>query len=443
MNFKFYSTIIYLVLVKDESLATNQSTLRLGGTSASPGSSPFAHSTGKESTGRPNEFIFTTSSNVLSNDDLSSDFLLNFTYEEDRSEEMQPKTLFQWSWSTMEWPWWVILQMVSAILGILGNFLVILVVFWKKSSRRSTDILVGNLALADFLLSIVMIPHPKAQTMPSSVAGHLYCRLIFSPTLHWMLITVSSYQLVAICFDRYFAVVHPLTFNRMVTKRRACICTALVWLTFMLAGSRPIFGIYVEDLTGRCVRREFSVEGDMAFAAYNICLRIGLPTVLILLTQILIAKKLYREAQHFSKILTEGSANACKPSIHLKARTRVLKMMLIVIVVFIICWAPSQIAYFCAKMRFGTARNYIWSPLHRFFQNLAYFNSCVNPFIYTARNPRFRKALKGIFICSRSSHDPVFGHEVETSSSVLPSVQASAFADGSVLTNTMRLSHLQ
>nr|XP_054750120.1 allatostatin-A receptor-like [Lytechinus pictus] len=442
MNFKFYSTIIYLVLVKDESLATNKSTLRLGGTSASPGSSPFAHSTGKESTGRPNEFIFTTSSNVLSNDDLSSDFLLNFTYEEDRSEEMQPKTLFQWSWSTMEWPWWVILQMVYAILRILGNFLVILVVFCKNSSRRSTDILVGNLALVDFLLSIVMIPRPSAQTMPSSVAGRLYCIFISSPMLQWMLITVSSYQLVAICFDRYFAVVHPVIFNRMVTKRRAYICTALVWLTFMLAGSRGIFVFYVKDHTGRCVRRGFSVEGDMAYAAYILCLRIGLPTVFILLTQILIAKKLYREAQHFSKILTEGSVTAGKRSNHLKARTRVLKMMLIVIVVFIICWAPSQIAYFCVSMGFSTTRNYHRSPLQRSFQNLAYFNSCVNPFIYTARNPGFRKALKGIFICSRSSHDPVFKHEVQTSSSVLPSVQASASADGSVLTNTVCLSHL-
>ncbi|XP_041460895.1 galanin receptor 2a-like [Lytechinus variegatus] len=437
MNFKLYSTIIYLVLVKDESLATNQSTLRLGGTSASPGSSPFAHSTGEESMGRPNEFSFTTSSNVLSKDDLFTEFLLDFTYEEDRSEEMQPKTLFQWSWSTMEWPWWVILQMVSAILGILGNFLVILVVFWKNSSRRSTDILVGNLALADFLLSIVMIPRPDAQTMPSSVAGRLYCIFISSPTLKWMLITVSSYQLVAICFDRYFAVVHPLIFNRMVTKRRVYICTALVWLTFMLAGSRDIYVFYVEDLTGRCVRRRFSAEGQMAYVIYILCLRIGLPTVFILLSQLLIAKKLYQEAKHFSKILTEGSVTAGKPSNHLKARTRVLKMMLIVIVVFIICWAPSQIAYFCAKMGFDIARNYLGSPLQRSFINLAYFNSCVNPFIYTARSPGFRKALKGIFICSRSNHDPVFEHEVQTSSSALPSVQAAASADGSVLTNTV------
>ncbi|XP_063954031.1 allatostatin-A receptor-like [Lytechinus pictus] len=311
--------------------------------------------------------------------------------------------------------------MVYAILGILGNFLVILVVFWKTSSRCSTDILVGNLALVDFLLSIEMIPRPSAQTMPSSVAGRLYCIFISSPMLQWMLITVSSYKLVAMCFDRYFAVVHPVIFNRMVTKRRAYICTALVWLTFMLAGSRGIFVFYVKDLTGRCVRRGFSVEGDMAYAAYILCLRIGLPTVFIFLTQILIAKKLYREAQHFSKILTEGSVTAGKPSIHLKARTRVLKMMLIVIVVFIICWAPSQIAYFCAKMGFGTARNYLGSPVQgvqRSFINLAYFNSCVNPFIYTARNPGFRKALKCIFICSRSSHDPVFGHEVQTSSSL-------------------------
>ncbi|XP_001197211.2 allatostatin-A receptor-like [Strongylocentrotus purpuratus] len=234
--------------------------------------------------------------------------------------------------------------------------------------------------------------------------------------MKWMLITVSSYQLVIICFDRFFAVVYPLTFNRMVTKRRVYICTSLVWLTFMTAGSRDIFIFKVDDITGRCVRQRFSPEGDMAFAAYFVCLRIGVPTFLILLTQLLIAKKLHQEAQHFSKILTEGSVTA-KPSNHLTARTRVLKMMLIVIIVFIICWAPSQIAFFCANMGF-IARSYLGSPLQRSLITMAFFNSCLNPFIYTARNPQFRTALKGIFICSRASHDPVFEHKlVETSSS--------------------------
>ncbi|XP_030855887.1 allatostatin-A receptor-like [Strongylocentrotus purpuratus] len=355
-------------------------------------------------------------SDATSNDDGPTEFPLNITEIEDRSEETLPKATFGWSWRAMEWPWWIDLQLVSAILGIVGNLLVILVVFRKNSSSRSTDILVGNLAVADFLLSIAMIPLPRAQTMPLSAAGRLYCIFIYSQTMKWMLITVSSYQLVIICFDRFFAVVYPLTFNRMVTKRRVYICTSLVWLTFMTAGSRDIFIFKVDDITGRCVRQRFSPEGDMAFAAYFVCLRIGVPTFLILLTQLLIAKKLHQEAQHFSKILTEGSVTA-KPSNHLTARTRVLKMMLIVIIVFIICWAPSQIAFFCANMGF-IARSYLGSPLQRSLITMAFFNSCLNPFIYTARNPQFRTALKGIFICSRASHDPVFEHKlVETSSS--------------------------
>lgn len=410
--------LILLMSVNHGSLATNQSTIDLQRTSGPQESNSFSTVMAYESTSRKSESsTIIRLTDATSDDDGPTEFPLNVTEIEDRSEETLPKTTFVWSWRAMEWPWWIDLQLVSAILGIVGNLLVILVVFRKNSSSRSTDILVGNLAVADFLLSIVMIPFPRAQTMPLSAAGRFYCIFIYSQTLRWMLITVSSYQLVIICFDRFFAVVYPLTFNRTVTKRRVYICTSLVWLTFMTAGSRAIYVFNVDDITGRCVRRRLSPEGDVAYAAYIFCLRIGLPTFLILLTQLLIAKKLHQEAQHFSKILTKGSV-ATKPSNHLTARTRVLKMMLIVIIVYIICWAPSQIAYLCANTGF-IATSYLGSPLQRSLITLAFFNSCLNPFIYTARNPRFRTVLKGIFICSRASHDPIFEHRVETSSSGL------------------------
>ena len=278
--------------VNHGSLATNQSTIDLQRTSGPQESNSFSTVMAYESTSRKSE-----SSTIIrlpdttSDDDGPTEFPLNVTEIEDRSEETLPKTTFGWSWRAMEWPWWIVLQLVSAILGIVGNLLVILVVFRKNSSSRSTDILVGNLAVADFLLSVAMIPFPTAQTMPLSAAGRLYCIFIYLETLRWMLITVSSYQLVTICFDRFFAVVYPLTFNRMVTKRRVYICTSLVWLAFMTAGCRDIFVFKVDDITGRCVRQRFSTEGNMAFAAYIVCLRIGLPTFFILLTQLLIRQE--------------------------------------------------------------------------------------------------------------------------------------------------------
>ena len=41
-------------------------------------------------------------------------------------------TAVPWVWLPMEWSWWVIAQLFSAILGICGNLLVMLVLFNRR-----------------------------------------------------------------------------------------------------------------------------------------------------------------------------------------------------------------------------------------------------------------------------------------------------------------------
>ena len=77
----------------------------------------------------------------------------------------------------------------------------------------------------------------------------------------------------------------------------------------------------------------------------------------------------------------------------LEARRRVIATLSIVVATFVICWTPDQFSFLIYNI--GLLDSYhLHTPLNRSFILLGFVNSCANPFIYAARNPNFRRALK-------------------------------------------------
>ena len=89
-------------------------------------------------------------------------------------------------------------------------------------------------------------------------------------------------------------------------------------------------------------------------------------------------------------------------------RNRVLKMMLIVILIYLVCWTPNQIAYLGYNIGW-VPESYLNSPVHSMLTFLGFYNSCANPIIYAARYPEFREALKEMPTCNPTKTTPLFG----------------------------------
>nr|XP_054760887.1 galanin receptor type 2-like [Lytechinus pictus] len=318
-----------------------------------------------------------------------------------------------WSWQTLDWQWSLVIQLVVAIVGILGNMLVVIVMFQRRSHSRSTDILIQSLAVADLLTSILLIPIPDLQTAPDTWLGEIYCRLIDSQMLMWIAITASTYALVTVSVDRYFAIVYPLAFNRLVSKRRVIICIVLTWFAAFLMCFPGIFVFEIDGSSGRCIFTFPTSTAQLAFGAYTFVLRLVIPILIMMVTQTLIARNLFRESKRF-----EGNKDVgMRSSGLLAARSRIIKMMVIVILIYVICWAPNQIAFFGVTI--GVIPfTYINSILHRALTVLAFFNSCMNPVVYIVMNAHFRKAIKGLCVGTRARLGPVFEHKIDASESL-------------------------
>ncbi|XP_071848607.1 G-protein coupled receptor 15-like [Apostichopus japonicus] len=110
-------------------------------------------------------------------------------------------------------------------------------------------------------------------------------------------------------------------------------------------------------------------------------------------TQVINIKRLTRQANAFARnaTLTSFDQDGANRQM-LETRMKVIRMLLVVITMFIICWTPDEINFFLANLTL-LKFEYFETKQYDIFVPLAFMNSWVHPFIYIASNSQFRAAL--------------------------------------------------
>ncbi len=97
--------------------------------------------------------------------------------------------------------------------GILGNLFVVVVILASSLKARINNMLIVHQALIDILVSIMLIAsstittYRMRQGMPAAEA---YCSIWLTKSLLWATMTVSTYSLVVISFERCLSMVLPI-----------------------------------------------------------------------------------------------------------------------------------------------------------------------------------------------------------------------------------------
>lgn len=126
------------------------------------------------------------------------------------------------------------------VCAVLGNLLVVVSVVRVRRLRVITNYFVVSLAIADILVAIMVMPFNASK----QIAG----RWLFNRTVCdvWNSFdvyasTASILHLCCISIDRYYAIVRPLEYPMVMTKRRVAVMLSLVWTAPLLISFLPIF----------------------------------------------------------------------------------------------------------------------------------------------------------------------------------------------------------
>ncbi|XP_046865207.1 octopamine receptor Oamb isoform X1 [Drosophila willistoni] len=127
------------------------------------------------------------------------------------------------------------------VLVIGGNCLVIAAVFCSNKLRSVTNFFIVNLAVADLLVGLAVLPFSATwEVFKVWIFGDVWCRIWLAVDV-WMC-TASILNLCAISLDRYVAVTRPVTYPSIMSTKKAKSLIAGIWVLSFVICFPPLVG---------------------------------------------------------------------------------------------------------------------------------------------------------------------------------------------------------
>ena len=256
---------------------------------------------------------------------------------------------------------------VGALVGTFGNFLVsITVLYTSPRLRRCSNYLLVSLAIADLIVTMVCEPLivgiAAKKTFFNDCASNLRLAYVVSSNFSC---AASVLQLAAISVDRFLAVIVPLRHGRIMKSYGLKVMLIVVWGTSTVFASLRV--PFLKE-TNYVVVVMFIINYFLIIGSY---------------LSITISVFLLRRRKRHVQVSTQGRTLT---SVRSKVERRFAFTLAFVIGVFTACWFPLIVVGYGAGKSLvklnGTA--YMWAI------TLAFLNSAMNFFIYSARIRDFR-----------------------------------------------------
>ncbi|XP_065209813.1 tachykinin-like peptides receptor 99D [Planococcus citri] len=290
-------------------------------------------------------------------------------------------------------PYMVILLSICygsiSVLATAGNGLVIWVIVGSRRMRNVTNYYIANLALADFLLAVFAIPFEfQAALLQKWNLPNFMCS--FCPFVHSLSITVSVFTLTAIAVDRHRAILNP--FTGRASKAECQIVISLIWISGILLSFPMGYAmqvIYLADENNKpfCFTVRFSEQTMQIYRTTLVLLQYVMPLSVIIWAYSSISFALWGNT-------TPGNAQSDRDANLMRNKKRVIKMLVIVVALFALCWLPLQ-TYNILQGVLSEINEYKYINIIYFcFDWFAMSNSCYNPFIYAIYNEKFKREFQ-------------------------------------------------
>ncbi|KAI8127732.1 hypothetical protein FF38_04924 [Lucilia cuprina] len=213
-----------------------------------------------------------------------------------------------------EIPIWLIpCYSIILIFAIVGNLLVASTLFQNRRMRTITNVFLANLAISDMLLGVLCMPITLVGTyLRHFIFGELVCKFIqFAQAAS---VAVSSWTLVAISCERYYAICHPLRSRTWQTINHAYKIIGCIWFgSIVCMAPIAIFSQLIPTSRQglRKCREQWPEEAVGYERFYNIFLDLVLlvlPLGILCVAYILITRTLYMGIKD-EKALIFGNKN--------------------------------------------------------------------------------------------------------------------------------------
>ncbi|XP_033632132.1 cholecystokinin receptor-like [Asterias rubens] len=321
------------------------------------------------------------------------------------------------------------------VLAIVGNILVLVTLAQDKRMRTVTNMFLLSLAFSDLLFGIFCMPFTVVGNMLGRfVFGAVICKIV--PYIQGISVTVSVWTMVVISLERYHAICNPLSSRVWQTKAHAYKAIVGVWMVALFLNlPAVIFSKLFSFNSGTVFRCDEIWPATLYRTIYRMCLFVILmvaPLFTMLTAYGLIIRELRRgmkleqcgadNEKRENGIAMKNMGDEASCSLNEKktkksdkkpaqatmrststsgAKKRVVKMLIVIVALFFVCWTPSWVGNIWIMISEKSASEHFGRAEVTIFKLMTYASACVNPIVYCFMNKRFRQGFLNAFSCGR------------------------------------------
>ncbi|XP_075711384.1 putative gonadotropin-releasing hormone II receptor [Rhinoderma darwinii] len=291
----------------------------------------------------------------------------------------------------------------------------------SRKKRSHVRILILNLTTADLLVTFIVMPLDAIWNITVQWhAGDIACRILMF--LKLLSMYSCAFVTVVISVDRQSAILNPLAINDAKKKNKIMLSAA--WLMSILLSLPQLFLFHTVTITEpqnftQCTTRG-SFQEHWQETTYNM-----VSFVCLFLLPLLIMISCYsRILLEISKRMSKGTLSSKEVYLRRsknnipKARMRTLKMSIVIVSSFIICWTPYYFLGLWYWFYPETMEDQVSQSLTHILFIFGLANACLDPITYGLFTIHFRKGLQRYCGRRRTS-------ETDNSSSVTGSFHCS------------------
>lgn len=311
----------------------------------------------------------------------------------------------------------IALYVISMVLIVVGNSAVIVLLLRRKHLRTATNYFILSLSASDLVIGCFVVPSSLYEQIVET--SNVYkCNIV--PYLQLVSVGASIYSLVGIGLDRYRALVQAD--KPKVNERQALTMIAVVWFFSLLYGTRT-YSYYLhphkaEDIDddvvvdigdnwthkedeeyedddedkfgGLCNLLKDDEASDVFVRWADMFVLLFFPIGILVVCYIKIGMRLW------------GRSMVGNDPQSLYRKKRAIKMLVLVVILFTISWAPFHLLEVTLDTRSSLKPDLDEDRYDAYKQvtiMLALCNSWMNPIVYVAMNNVMKSEIKSLCRC--------------------------------------------
>ncbi|KAH0629512.1 hypothetical protein JD844_011617 [Phrynosoma platyrhinos] len=273
------------------------------------------------------------------------------------------------------------------LVGTVGNSLVLAVLLRNGQVNNTTNLFILNLGVADLCFIVFCVPFQATiYTLDDWIFGPLMCKAVHF--FIYLTMYASSFTLTTVSLDRYLAIRYPLHSRELRTPKNALTAICLIWgLSIIFSG--PYISYYQEFQIANVTvcHPIWKIPQRKIMDLCTFVFSYVIPVLILSLTYLRTIRYLWTSVDPM-KDMSDSK----------KGKRKVTRMIIIVAVLFCLCWLPHHLVILCFWFGYFPLNNatYVLRVLSHL---ISYANSCVNPIVYALVSKHFRKGFKKIFSC--------------------------------------------